>query len=93
MSNAHFFDLVNDQGRPFTAVFEPGDVPGNSKVAFYDAADDAFTYPGQFTGGRYYVDTIMEHRGGLQLHGGVDVWRLSEMNVLDMQAWLITISS
>jgi hypothetical protein len=61
-------------------------------VAFYDSSQDPedFPYPGQFTGGRYFVDTLMEHRGGLSLYGGVHEWYLSEMNVLDTKAWLLT---
>lgn len=85
------YDLVNDAGRRFTAVYEPDGGRDGDTVAFYDASED-FPYPGQFTGARYYVETIMDHRGGLLLHGGVPIWRLSEFNLLDTQAWLLTIS-
>lgn len=86
--NDHFYDLVNDKGRPFTAVYAPaGGERGASTVTFYDATYEYIKYPGQMVSA-YYVSSIIDHRGGLNLHGGVDEWRLSEFNVLDTREWL-----
>jgi len=47
-----------------------------STVKFYDTR-----YPhtplGQFTGGSYYLSTILEVKGGLNIHGGVPDWSIS----------------
>ena len=59
------------------------DRPG---VEFYDSRYPFDTAPdgtvlGQFTGARYYVETLTRHKSdsvsGLILDGGVDAWRLS----------------
>lgn len=66
------------------------DRPG---VEFYDTR-----YPhtefGQFTGGRYYVDTILgrdgwgPYRGGLDLDGGIPAWRVDAESMTIVRAWL-----
>lgn len=86
--NDRCYDLVNDKGRAFTAVFEPDEpYEGDPAVSFYDATYDYIPYPGQLAG-RYRVSTILQHRGCLSLHMGVPEWMLSECNVLDTRAWL-----
>lgn len=66
------------------------DRPG---VEFYDTR-----YPhtefGQFTGGRYYVDTILGRDGwgagigGLDLDGGIPAWRVDAESMTIVRAWL-----
>jgi len=52
-------------------------------VEFYDASqagrwDDIYTgHLGQFTGGRYYVSTLKDHRTALSLDGGVPSWTVT----------------
>lgn len=72
-------------------------------VEFYDVslADDqseadltGFGPLGQFTGGRYYVETILgEDRwssgeGGLILDGGVPVWTIDALAMQTVRDWL-----
>ena len=54
------------------------------QIAFYDShyANDTHWPIGQFTGGCYYIETLLEDREqleecGLNLHGGVDAWSAS----------------
>jgi hypothetical protein len=53
-------------------------------IAFYDTkqANDTIWPIGQFTGGSYYIETLLKDRqqleeGGLNLHGGVEEWSAS----------------
>lgn len=57
-------------------------------VEFYDARYD-HTPLGQFTS-RYYVETILEGPGpsGLDLHGGVDSWKIDGQSMQIVRAWL-----
>lgn len=78
-------------GRPwFVQVVKQGDSYGLDdclmheeeapSVEFWDGQQDPekFGPIGQFTGGRYYMKTILEHEEGygLNLNGGVPVWSI-----------------
>ena len=62
-------------------------------VEFYDARYASFadfTEHGQFTGGRYYVSTLLAHPEGvgLCLHGGVPEWEVTAEAMTAVLAWL-----
>jgi hypothetical protein len=89
--------IVNDQ--PLTwliRVVEPGDRYGlnmcltNNEdepyVEFYDTRYGHTDF-GQFVS-RYYVSTIMEHKGDLCLDGGVPEWAVSGKLIERVKKWL-----
>ena len=59
-------------------------------VKFYDTEHITKDWPhGQFTGGSYYVTTLLEDRkgleeGGLNLHGGVDAWSATNEEMVEV---------
>ncbi|MFD4474680.1 hypothetical protein ACFWPU_00985 [Streptomyces sp. NPDC058471] len=84
MTNVMDFQAAN--GVPFRAVVE-GD-----KVSFYDRRYN-HTEHGQFTGGRYYHDTLLDdaprlRESGLNLYGGVDSWRVDAKSMDAVLTWL-----
>lgn len=62
---------------------------GEPGVEFYDTRYQ-HTIFGQFTGGRYYVDTLLGGVGGLCLDGGVSDWSLDSAAMDVVRAWLRT---
>ena len=93
MSNQHPIHFTDAKsGIPFTAVIEhvQGTLPSpenKPKIAFYDARYPATEF-GQFTAGRYYLETILEVKRGLDLHGGIPEWTICAES---MQSLLIEI--
>ncbi len=91
-------------GTPFTIAYTPQGVrhpvfpaqetDKGSLVDFYDARYPEFSEFGQFTGGRYYVDTILGRdgygsgTGALDLYGGEDAWSLDAESMATVRAWL-----
>ena len=77
-------------------LVEPGDSYGHNMcltnneeeayVEFYDMRYN-FTDFGQFVT-RYYLSTIMEHKGFLCLDGGVDDWSVSGKLIERVKKWL-----
>lgn len=59
-------------------------------VRFYDTEQITEDWPrGQFTGGSYYVTTLLDDRkgleeGGLNLHGGVDAWSATNAEMVEV---------
>lgn len=100
----HKMDFIGDNGIPFRAVLIPaGEDPENYPAAksskhlieFYDRRYD-HTPDGQFTGGRYFVETFMESYGcrtleGLSLQGSVPDWTLSGIDRATVQNWVACI--
>jgi len=63
---------------------------GDLIVEFYDC-DYEHTRYGQFTGGRYYLSTILsgfEEGSGLDLHGGVPGWEVHPKCYTRVMEWL-----
>lgn len=98
--------MENSEGIPFFAVYEEPHTGSNGysmpSVAFYDRRYDHVYvgyYGGQFTGGRYFVDTLMGRFAksvsdydmyGLDLCGHVDAWKLSPANMRSVRDWLVS---
>jgi hypothetical protein len=69
-------------------------------LEFYDARynhNPWLGFRGQFIS-RYYLSTLNEHRPykrwiGLDLHGGVPVWKASSENMVDIFNWLDSFQS
>lgn len=85
----------------YPAVIATTDHPGfrGDQVEVYDltyADDPRFTVDGQFTGGRYLVDTLLDahdpHRG-INLYGGVEAWRIDGPTWDDVIVWLSLLRS
>lgn len=63
-------------------------------VEVYDltyAGDPRFTPDGQFTGGRYFVDTLLNDHDphvGINLQGGEPLWRIDAATWDDVIVWL-----
>jgi hypothetical protein len=74
------FKVINDNGRPWIVALV------GSTLKFYDARFEHDNL-GQFVAS-YYVSTIMEVDGGLDLYGGVPSWSLSPSAMRRIQAWL-----
>lgn len=95
-------------GRTFVArIIHTGDRYGRNRcitndgkpmIEFLDATyagKDGFDVLGQFTGGRYYVETLLGNErhgrrltGGLNLDGGIDVWTIDAEAMNKVYAWL-----
>ena len=101
MLHRETFDFESSgTGRPFRAVFEPAQ-PGvrfheKPVVKFFDRTH-MHTPDGQFTGGSYYLDTLLpglqrRDHGGLDLYGGEPAWKLSGVDMRKVlraaEAWL-----
>lgn len=61
-------------------------------VEFYDR-EHMHTPDGQFTGGRYYIETLLEdserlRKHGLCLHGGVPEWVVSTTEMEEVLNWM-----
>jgi hypothetical protein len=101
-------DLVNFQGNAFRVLYIPAgvqninipaatNIPATTDkgdiIEFYDL-EHAHTPDGQFTGGRYYLDTLMESADecrGLNLHGGEPKWQLASSDMKLVYDWLTSI--
>ena len=60
-------------------------------IEFYDATyagKSGFPKEGQFTGGRYYLETLLEsNNGGLCVHGGCPVWDIGASEMQKVRDW------
>jgi hypothetical protein len=59
-------------------------------IEFYDGRFDfdAWTgFVGQFIG-RWYLETFMDHEGGMCLDGGIPNWQIGADNTAEIQAWV-----
>lgn len=92
-------ELMKNFGRWNVAVVLPGQksigrpaVKNDSKepiVEFYDSKYmKGFGKYGQFTGGCYYLDTILDHDGLLSLYGGEPEWTVSSSDMERIHQWL-----
>lgn len=88
-----YLSLVDpESGREWEVAFIPADTANpyapmgstydDDCVAFFDATGN------QYFGASYFVDTFMEHQGGLSLMGGEPVWSLSADAVNQVKGWL-----
>lgn len=62
----------------------------NPMIEFYDARFDHnpwLPFKGQFVS-RYYLTTLIGHRGGLMLDGGVPAWDLNEADFEGVMQWV-----
>lgn len=93
--NVYKLDVVAENGVPYRVVavvdgksknFTTASLGDRTLVEFYDRRY-TFTPDGQFVS-RYYVDTMLEHSGGLNLHGGVDSWSLDSVTFRQVRSWL-----
>lgn len=98
-------DVIAANGVPFRAVLLTDGVSenygklndnGKPEIEFYDRRY-GHTPDGQFTGARYYTETLLEDLGwypgkvgGLNLHGGVDDWTLDAEVYDQILDWLVT---
>lgn len=99
-----FIDVTSDRGVPFRVVFyrderDAADAPfpaaftgefyrGKAQVEFYDQRHPHTPF-GQFTGGRYFAETLLEHpSGGLTLDGGNPGWSVDAATMAVVYAWL-----
>ena len=92
--------FTNDKGRVFNAVVtEDQNYNGGLTVTFYDAtnAGDFFGELGQFTGGQYYIDTLLgldsfgesiRGRGLCFDCGNADVWTIDDDTSTQVWLWL-----
>lgn len=93
--NTFHLDTVAENGISFRVVvlvngksenFSTASLGNRTLVEFYDRRYD-FTPDGQFVS-RYYLDTMLEHSGALNLHGGVDNWTLDSVTFRQVRSWL-----
>ena len=61
-------------------------------IEFYDSEYPQTAY-GQFTGGGYYLETVLQsedelRREGLDLHGGVPKWKLGPRAMNEVLDWV-----
>ena len=94
----HEKKTVGINGNPITALLIPAgetnpNFPAaterdNAIIEFYDSRFK-HTPHGQFTGGRYYLKTILDHnqQHGLMLNGDISAWMLSGESMLDVIDW------
>ena len=71
-------------------VAKYGQMPG---VEVYDATyenDPRFGNLGQFTTGRYYLETLLEGSGGLCTCGHVPEWSIGAEEMANVRIWLRT---
>lgn len=69
---------------------ELGQGGGSNKlgIEFYDSSDVALNHPlGRFTGGRYYLNTILEGASGLSLQGGQIEWDIDFEEMEKVRTW------
>lgn len=102
-------DVVADSGIPFRVLAIPRSVEGPNRhrapagrdhtlVEFYDRRFLIDGEHGQFTGGGYYVDTILGRdgfgrgEGGLCLDGGIPAWSIDEVTMSFVREWLAALA-
>lgn len=93
--NVYKLDVVAENGVPFRVVavvdgksenFSTASMGDRTLVEFYDRRYN-FTPDGKFVS-RYYLDTMLEHSGGLNLHGGVESSTLNSVTWKTVREWL-----
>jgi hypothetical protein len=94
-----FVTVTNDRGRAFTfRVVAAGGSYGRDRcvttdhplVEVYDATyagDPDFEPEGQIIS-QYYLTTLAGHVGGLDLHGGVDAWKVDAQAMAEVTEFL-----
>lgn len=94
----YVMDIVNTEGIPFRVVFLPdgGRFYNAPVVEFYDRRYSE-TDHGQFTGARYYAETLFQSADrhedyGLNLHGGVPEWSIDKGSMVQIFDWLEELS-
>lgn len=93
MSPTCYLDINPSVEIPFRVVLVRTADPSDARVEFFDQRF-AFTEHGQFTGARYYADTLLGRdrygtgRGGLNLNGGVPEWQIDAGTMEVVRAWL-----
>lgn len=92
-------DLRNTDGNPFRVLYIPvgtqnPNYPAATEVKkdiveFYDL-EYPHTPDGQFTGGRYYLSTLLEggQSHGLNFYGDEPKWQLSAVDMSLVWTWL-----
>lgn len=95
--------VTNERGMVFNVrILSKGDKYGRNNMLTYDKDteciefyDDRYkdsTYfdskLGQFIS-RYYIDSILDHIGGLCLDGMVDDWNVSSENISDIKIFIL----
>ncbi len=94
-------DVFNVRGVPLRVIaYAPGATgpypaaadPARALIEFYDRRYP-HTEHGQFTGGRYDVETLQREpvRGGINLHGGVHDWFLNGAAWTLVETWLASL--
>lgn len=98
--NKHY-NFTSDQGIPFVVrIVRKGDRFGldgclkhegdEPMIEFYDARFDHnpwLPFVGQFVS-RYYLTTLITHRGGLILDGGVPAWSIDQRDFESAMQWV-----
>ena len=91
--------IDKETNQPWTVkILENGDAYGRDNclthdsvkplVEFYDGRYiENFDPEGQFVS-RYYVETILESKGGLNAHGGVESWTIYGDAMTEVRAFL-----
>lgn len=102
MPESYTLDVTADHDVPFRVVYLPSgrshNFPrasdyGKPSVEFYDRRYGE-TPDGQFTGGRYFADTLLgldgygRAEGGLSLDGGIPAWSVDAATMDLVRAWL-----
>lgn len=83
-------DVVAENGVPFRVIMQAKpDSNKEATVSFYDRRHN-HTVHGQFTGGSYYISTLLEanSNGGLNLYGGVADWTIDSATFRLVRDWL-----
>jgi|SRR5882757_1851690 len=89
-------DVVAENGVPFRVVVMTDGISENfgklndrgaAEIEFYDRRY-MHTPDGQFTGARYYFDSLLDVSGGLMLNGGVSSWTLDSTTWKLIREWL-----
>jgi hypothetical protein len=89
-------DVVAENGIPFRAVvltdgksenFVTKSMGDRSMIEFYDLRF-MHTPDGQFTGGRYYLESVLDQGRGLIFDGGVPAWQIDSRTWDTIRKWL-----
>jgi hypothetical protein len=84
----NILDVVAENGVPFRVIMDS--IGGKeATVSFYDRRTNS-TVHGQFTGGSYYVSTLLEANSssGLNLYSGVTDWTIDSATFRLVRDWL-----
>jgi hypothetical protein len=91
----HKLDVVTENGVPFRVVvlvdgksenFDTASLGKRTLVEFYDRRYN-HTSDGQFTGGRYYIDSVIIG-GDLTIDHNVEAWYIDSVTFRHIREWL-----